>query len=259
MVKKNRKYGICIGTPFYGETVNVQYMESLMKTHIYFAKAGIPVINIFLYNCSLITKARNDIISQFLNNTDLDYFIFIDSDMSFKPEDILKLMNYDKEVVGATYPKKSLNWTEIQRAINYNLAESVGELITKTSEYTVYDTNKLNKKPKKLMEVRRLGTGFMLIKRSLLLKMKKHFKKLIYKMEDSKSKGIAIFESEVKNGEHLSEDYAFCERVREVGVKILIDPKIHLGHHGGNLSFFGNYKNKLIYDKEVKETVRNSK
>ena len=91
---KSKTYGVCIGTPFHGETVSVQYMESLMKTHLYFAKSGIPVMNIFLYNCSLITKARNDIISQFLNNTEFEYFIFIDSDISFEPEDILKLMNY---------------------------------------------------------------------------------------------------------------------------------------------------------------------
>ena len=256
---KSKTYGVCIGTPFHGETVSVQYMESLMKTHLYFAKSGIPVMNIFLYNCSLITKARNDIISQFLNNTEFEYFIFIDSDISFEPEDILKLMNYDKELIGATYSKKALNWTEIQRAIHHGLADSVGELITKTSEYTVYDEKKEQKKSDKLLEVRRLGTGFMLIKRGLLLKMKKHFKNLIYKMDDNKSKGIAIFESEVKNGEHLSEDYAFCERVIEIGGKVLIDPNIRLGHHGGNLEFFGKYQNKLIYDKEIKEIVRNTK
>ena len=255
---KSKTYGLCIGTPFYGESVNVQYMESLMKTHIAFAKAGIPIINIFLYNCSLITKARNDIISQFLNNTKFENFMFIDSDMSFEPQDILKLMNYDKQVDGATYSKKAINWKEIQRATHHGLAESVGELLTKTSEYTVYDEKIEGKKHDKLLEVRRLGTGFMLIKRPVLLKMKKHFKKLIYTMDDKKKKGIAIFESEVKNGEHLSEDYAFCERVKEVGEKVYIDPNITLGHHGGNLSFFGNYKNKLIYDEEIKEIVRNS-
>jgi hypothetical protein len=257
-MNKDQKYGLCIGTPFTGEKVNVQYMESMIKTHNYFRKAGIPLLNIYLYNCSLITKARNDIISQFYNKSTLDYFIFIDSDMSWNPEDIVKLMNDDKEVIGATYPKKVINWREIQQCTRYGLADNVGEMLNKTSEYTVWIKNKPEGKKQKLIKVNRLGTGFMMIKRSVIKKLKRKFKDLIYLMDDQKSKGIAIFESQVKNGEHLSEDYAFCERVQEVGTDILINPSLEINHHGGNMTFNGNFKNKLKYEQEIQEILRNS-
>ena len=255
---KKQKYGLCIGTPFTGEKVNVQYMESMVKTHRYFQKAGIPLLNIYLYNCSLITKGRNDVISQFYNKTKLDYFLFIDSDMSWNPEDIIKLMNADKELVGATYPKKAINWREIQQCVHHGLADNVGEMLNKTSEYTVWIKDKVESKKEELIKVNRLGTGFMMIKRSLIKKLKSKNRNLIYLMDDKKSKGIAIFESQVKNAEHLSEDYAFCERVQDVGTDVLIHPELKINHHGGNMTFNGNYKKRLEYEQEIQEILRNS-
>ena len=247
MTKKKQSNGICIATPFYSENVHVKYMESMLKTHLNFQKAGIPIINIFLYNSSLITKARNDLISKFMNETDIKYFIFIDADISFNPNDIIKLMNYDLDIVGATYPKKHLNWQQIQKSILDNKVENHKELIQKTSEYTIYD-NKKSTNSKGLIEVERFGTGFMMIKRSLVEKMAKKYPELIYKMdrqinenEEDRKMGYGFFDSRLINKEHISEDYSFCEYVKKAGTKIFIDPKIELGHHGGNLTFYGNY------------------
>ena len=243
--KKNK--GICICTPFYGEEVKVQYMESMLKTHLEFQKSNIPIINIFLYNTSLITKARNELVSKFMNNTDLDYMIFIDSDISFNPQDIIKLMSYDKQLIGATYPKKTLNWLELQKGIINNIAKNSSELIELTSEYTIYDKNK-SLLSNGLMNVERLGTGFMMIKRSLLAKMEKKYPNLMYKMErqinekeKDRKKGYGFFDSRLINKEHISEDYSFCDYVKGIGEKIYIDPKIELIHHGDNLSYYGNY------------------
>ena len=51
----------------------------------------------------------------------------------------------------------------------------------------------------------------------------------------------------IKRKEHLSEDYAFCERVKSVKEKVYIDPSIEINHHGGNIKFYGNYQNHLTY------------
>jgi len=249
MIKETKKYGVCIATPFYADDVKVNYMESMLSTHLYFQKAGIPILNMFMYNNSLITKGRNDCVSQFLNEVDVEYFMFIDSDMSWNPNDIVKLMNYDKGVIGGTYPKKAIAWDKVQNAILKGSAETPKELLQKTSEYTIYDKSKSVNKDG-LIKVNRLGTGFMMIKRDLLIKLIDFLdeEELVYKMGNKK--GYALFESGVKNGEHIGEDYSFCERVRLMGEKIFIDPKIELGHHGGNMSFYGNYESKLKYDND---------
>ena len=85
----------------------------------------------------------------------------------------------------------------------------------------------------------------MMIKRDLIKKVAKKYPELMYK--ENGKKGYGLFESAIMNKEHLSEDYAFCERVKSVGEKIYIDPSIELTHNGGNIKFYGNYKNQLAY------------
>ena len=197
---------------------------------------------------SVITKARNECISNFMNNTNMDYFLFIDADISFNALDVLKLMNYDLPLVAGTYPKKNLKWEEIQRCFYNEMPESSKELLQKTSEYTIYDKKNQNLShyaKTGLLEVERVGTGFMMIKRELIKKLAKKYPELMYKENDKK--GYGLFESAIMNKEHLSEDYAFCERVKSIGEKVYIDPAINLIHHGGNINFYGNYKEHLKY------------
>ena len=241
---KGKKYGLYVATPLYSEEVNVGYMDSIIKLSYEFRKAGISLIRQHVMHTSLITKARNECLSNFMNNTDLDYFLFIDSDISFNPMDVLKLMNCDKPLVAGTYPKKVLDWGEIQMCFYNEMPENTKELIRKTSQYTVYEKKDASIKDG-LLEVNRVGTGFMMIKRSLVLKLAKKYPELMYK--ENGKKGYGLFQCDIKNKEHLSEDYAFCERVKSIGEKVYIDPKLNLIHHGGSVNFYGNFKDYLDY------------
>ena len=237
-----QQFGLYIGTPLYGEEVNLAYMDSIMSLSKELEKAGIPSIRQHIIHTSLITKARNECISNFMNNTKLDYFIFIDADIGFNALDVIKMINYDKPLIAGAYPKKHLRWEEIQKCFYNDIPETSQELLQKTSEYTIYE--KENQIPKDgLLEVNRVGTGFMMIKRDLIKKMAKKYPELMYK--ENGKKGYGLFESAIMNKEHLSEDYAFCERAKAVGEKVLIDPSIELTHNGGNLKFYGKYSQTL--------------
>ena len=219
MSLKGVKYGLYIATPVYGEEVNVSYMDSIVQLSKEFQKGGIASVRQHIMHTSLIVKARNDSLSNFMNETELDYFIFIDADISFNPLDVIKLMNHDKPLVAATYPKKHLNWAEIHNCFVTDMPDTSKELIEKTSEYTIY-----HKKKKKL---------------------EKKYPELMYK--ENGKKGYGFFETMIKRKEHLSEDYAFCERVKSVKEKVYIDASIEIIHHGGNIKFYGNYQNHLTY------------
>ena len=243
-VLKNQKFGLYIATPLYSEEVNLAYMDSIISLSKELEKSGIPSIRQHIIHTSLITKARNESISNFMNNTKLDYFLFIDADIGFNALDVIKLMNYDKPLIAGTYPKKHLRWEEIQKCFYNDIPESSKELLQKTSEYTIYEKENTITHDG-LLEVNRVGTGFMMIKRDLIKKVAKKYPRLMYK--ENGKKGYGLFESAIINKEHLSEDYAFCERVKSVGEKIYIDPAVELNHHGGNITFYGNYKNHLKY------------
>ena len=69
----------------------------------------------------------------------------------------------------------------------------------------------------------------------------------ILQYDEKGEKGYGFFESSIMDGQHLSEDYSFCERVKSIGEKVYIDPSIELSHHGGNIRFYGNYNEHLKY------------
>ena len=85
------------------------------------------------------------------------------------------------------------------------------------------------------------GSGFMMIKREALEKLKSH--PLIPKYEEGNMATIdgevktmgecwGFFQDPIEDGIHLSEDYFFCKRWREIGGKVMMDPTIRLGHWG---------------------------
>jgi len=41
-------------------------------------------------------------------------------DIQFSPEDIIKMLDYDKPLVGGVYPKKYINWNKITELVNQN-------------------------------------------------------------------------------------------------------------------------------------------
>ena len=66
-------------------------------------------------NSSLITQGRSTCANFFINNTDHEYILFLDSDIGFKAEDVLKLLNHKVDIVSATYPMKTI---PIQYCVN---------------------------------------------------------------------------------------------------------------------------------------------
>ena len=68
-----------------------------------------------LRNESLVTRARNILTAMFLES-DCSHLMFIDADIEFDAESILRALAYDKPIMAAAYPKKAL---PIQYAINF--------------------------------------------------------------------------------------------------------------------------------------------
>ena len=245
MSTKEQKFGVYIGTPLYNSEVHLAYLDSIVSLSKKLQKANIPCLRQHVIHCSLITKARSMCISSFMNNTNLDYFLFIDADIGFKASDVIKLMNHDKLLIAGVYPRKQLMWNNIQECFYQRAPKSNVEIFEKTSDYAVNNKGKDMIIKDELLEVNRVGAGFMMIKRDLIKKLEKKYPELIY--EEHGEKGYGFFESAVINKEHVSEDYAFCDKVKSIGEKIYVDPSIKLTHNGGNLTYYGDYKNHLKY------------
>ena len=107
-----RKCKIMIGTPMYGGMCCGAYTVTLSGLVHFCAVNGIRLHFSFVYNESLITRARNNIAYDFLKS-DCTHLMFIDADTRFDIQDVLTLACLDKDVVSAAIPKKLINWENV--------------------------------------------------------------------------------------------------------------------------------------------------
>ena len=88
---------LVIGTPMYGGMCTSEYTDSLLKLSESCNKSGVKLTTIFLGNESLIQRGRNTIAHHFMNLPDATHLLFIDADIKFRVEDIVKMIKADKE------------------------------------------------------------------------------------------------------------------------------------------------------------------
>ena len=244
-----RETKILIATPAYGEQVSVYYARSMMQLFSFAAKYQLPISFITVGNESLVTRARNSLVHDFMESG-ADRLMFIDSDISFDPMDVLQLALHRQDVVAGAYPVKGLSW---ERAVKKKTAIEVREatinyVINVPDDVAATEKNdKISVELKNgLLEVLDAGTGFMMISRYAIdMLIKAYGTDMQYKTERSvvgkdglvkKETGTyyAIFDTSIEpeTERYLSEDFTFCRRWQNIGGQVWVDPSIVLDHHG---------------------------
>jgi hypothetical protein len=227
---------VFFATPCYGGSCGEPYLRSMMEMTAFLAKSNIAYSFASLANESLVTRARNKLVKQFLN-TDATHLFFIDSDIRFSFADPIKMVLQDKEVVVGAYPVKSQN---LDRLVGKRFSSE--EEIRKTMSR--YVTNFVFESPEAeaagelavvdgLVEVYDAGTGFMCIKRDVIEKMIEAYPETEYIPERDTEPSWALFDTMIDDDKrYLSEDYTFCRRWQKMGGKVWLDPNVRLDHFG---------------------------
>ena len=205
-----------------------------------FGQNGVQAQFSFMFNESLITRARNALAHQFLK-TNATHLMFIDSDIKFNPNDIIKMLNADKEIICGIYPKKEINWHTVKQAMDKQVPQDqlkhhTGSFVVNLVNYAGEVTVPVNEP----VEIFNGGTGFMLIKReafeTLADKVPEYSNDvgdLSGQMKEAeKIKEFFATSIEPETNRLLSEDYHFCRIYRLAGGKVWAAPWAHLGHMG---------------------------
>ncbi|NMC87794.1 MAG: hypothetical protein GYA69_05120 [Candidatus Moranbacteria bacterium] len=204
-----------------------------------------------------------------MNNPDFTHLMFIDADIKYKTDDILALLalsdpnTEDYEVICGSYPKKSINWKLVERAVKAGIpADKLEEYADNpVMNLAPSETGKQTLDLSRPIEVLDTGTGFMLIRRSVFEKMAKAYPELLYtpdydlkneNFDKNRDDGVyAFFDTRIEKDEtsikkrekgiqrYLSEDYSFCHLWRKIGGKVWVAPWIRL-QHSGTYHFKGN-------------------
>ena len=257
-LEKNKLPCLYILTPCYGGVCYTSYTKSLMSTVEKLKQYNIDVHVEFCNNDSLISRARNNLIAKAMSNPRTTHIMFIDADITWNAEEIIKLLITDKDLCGGVYPMKKYNWDRMLKPVPNEKKGSVLSQWIENKDNTVfkdivddktfiqhkllsynlnYTSNKITINDN-MAEVRHIATGFMLIKRTVIEQMAKAFPYTKYtddigflnKTENEFA--YALFDCGVENDHYLSEDWMFCERWRKLGGSIYVDVTINLIHTG---------------------------
>jgi hypothetical protein len=235
-----------LSTPCYGGLCLEKYMKSIVNLQMLLMREGVQLMLDTTENESLVHRARNVSIGRFMQKTDADYFMFIDADVEFDAQSVLRLLRSGHEVSVAVYPKKVVMWDQAREAVE-NGDERNMALLSSSLVANIGATRR--SVVNGFVEVLDGPTGFMMISREALTKMHEHYPELNCKNDHQNrdfDEYCALFDCMIdpESKRYLSEDYAFCRRWQQIGGKIYADCNTTLGHVG-NLPFSGCLNDRL--------------
>ena len=246
-----RNKHIFIATPCYGGQIGEPYFRSMMRLAILCNKYDIQFTVSTLANESLITRGRNTLVSFFMEHPEATHLFFIDADIEFDPNDLLRMVAYDRPITVGAYPKKAINWQSIIDAARRNENETTETIEGHSSNYVVNFEFCTDDNGDPLNKLKDAGTGFMCIQRDVIQKMFDNHPELKYANDinvDAKFEKhmYALFDTMIdpESRRYLSEDYTFCRLWQQMGGEVFLDPRTGL-NHVGHYTFRGNIR-KLI-------------
>jgi len=213
---------LMIAMPCYGGNVSDKTVISLFNLGKLLNRNNIDNGLLVMANQSLITQARTKIANFFLNNTEYEYLLFLDADVGFKPDDVLKLLSHKKDIVGGTYPMKSipLRWP--------------------------FTLSQPEQRDGDLIKIENNGIGFTLIHRSVFQKIIEKYGKEIKFFPVNNDVNQSLTEKEYNNSYHFfgeikiddyyfSEDKSFFYLTKQCGIENWLDVSINLSHVGSHV------------------------
>jgi len=250
-VEDLQKYSLFVGVPMYGGQCAGLFCKSTNDLSTMCAQYGIELKFYFLFNESLVQRARNYVVDEFIRS-ECTHLMFIDSDIGFKAKDVLSLLGiyatdpekYD--VLTGPYPKKTIAWEKVKQAVKMGKADENPFMLDYYAGDYVFNPVKGQGSFKldEPIEVAEAGTGFMLIPRKVLEKYEEAYPQYKYKPDhvrtenfDGSRKIMAYFDCGIdpETERYLSEDYFFCWNARKIGIKIHMCPWMEINHVGSHI------------------------
>ena len=224
---------LMIGLPAYDHKVGVKMAISLMRLGQQVLEHGISIQVSSICGCSVVSRARNVIAHNFLQS-DCDHLMFIDADMTFEPESVLRLLawNQTKGIVAGAYESRKPGKV-------YILSLDGGNGVDGAQNSVAMDGMGL-------VKAYRVATGFMMIQRQVFEKLRDAHPEWEHQdsMEDRLLYSFFDFKCTPKG--YIGEDFLFCDRAREIGTEIWVDPTIKLGHMGIH-EYQSDFGNDVLY------------
>lgn len=226
-----------VATPCYGGMVTQRYMQCTCDLLMKAAAQGLAVQLELLGRESLITRGRNALVAKFLDDPAATHLMFIDSDIGFDPRQVIRMLEFDRDVVAGMYPLKDITW-DVAAVTRLRGGETLEHAYLRFVGVPCEGPEQENVDG--FVTGSYAGAGFLMIKRQVFERLRASYPNLQYKAAHTEAapslsaNQYAFFDCVIDevSGEYLSEDYAFCQRWRALGGKIWLDTQGRLAHVG---------------------------
>ncbi|HEX5380545.1 MAG TPA: hypothetical protein VFW47_18350 [Phenylobacterium sp.] len=228
---------IFLATPCYGGLAHIHFMGSVLALQRACAEKGVGLEVELGGGDALITRARASMAAKFLAGQ-ATHLLFVDADIGFTPDQVFRLLDADRDLVGGVYPLKQVDWAKARQAALDGLKDIQAASVGYVVRFIPSPTNSVEVDDDGFGPVAYVGTGFMLIKRRVVQAVAEAHPELTARLRDlagyAPDGAVMMFETmiEAETGEYLSEDYAFCRRWRDLGGEVFADFHSRLTHVG---------------------------
>ncbi len=217
-------------TSFYDWRGHAPYIESMVATISVLERLGIKYEYWSTPGDFHIERAMNEAYTRFLNDPEATDILCIDSDESWEPMGVLRLLSHQDHVVCGAYRMKN-NWEHWTVRLKCRDGKPLGRILGDGTA---------------LLEAERVPWGFLRMKREAVQAYKDFYPELRY---DQPGKGEQVIfcqqQYQAENGtrQFFSQDYVFSERLKAMGYQLWCDPNMVITHfgtswHHGNLDQF---------------------
>jgi len=234
---------VIVGTPCFGGVVTQDYAMSLIQLTA--SAKDFDVAIVMLGNDALIPRARSAIAAKFLDHEAATHLLFVDADICFSPEAVIRMLHFDHDFVAGLYPAKILDWQQMATRFGQSSETPEEAGLAYVGDICAGEALKIENG---FAAGNYAGTGFQLIKRNVFERMIKAYPETKFKALHAfprprlPSENLyALFDCLIDpdTGVYLSEDYAFCRRWGALGGEIWLDLESRLTHTG-SYNFRGN-------------------
>lgn len=196
-----------VAVPAYTGQITVQTAHSIDQALAVLAAAGVVVDTHYAAGCCYIDHTRNMLVHDFLKSEATD-LLFVDADVGFGADTILRSVRSERPVVAGIYPKKGGRGEfPVAVAADEIWADGAG-----------------------LIECSMVPTGFLRINRAVFEAMAPHVE--TYMHNDGEPTLKAFFKTEIIDGLYWGEDPNFCRKWRALGGKVHALAEAEFGHVG---------------------------
>lgn len=210
--------------------LNKMYVEAMEKSIPLLHESGIEDVFIHEYGCPYISHARAKMLRKALD-VGAEQIVFTDYDLSWKPTDLLDLIQADGDVVAGIYRYKK------------DEVEYMGTIVSDAQGYPMVKDD--------CLQSDRVPAGFLKITRDGVNKFMRAYPELCF--GDPINFSVDLFNHGAIDGVWYGEDYAFSKRwVEKFGyIKLLPDLdithwKIDFTGKADPVPFEGNYHKFLL-------------